>query len=140
MSHISTPFTGTSSYLEFSQNSQASPPAMEKSEFKLIGLNQAKPSKISMVKHRRHLAPNEDTKSRIFGDIGASSSASSSNGNSKFENGANVFDQENTKPSSSTSGNDYDSQATKNSSSDVDGISHPRFPRGGNRRNAHTPF
>ena len=42
-------------------------PIFERSEFSTQGLNQPASNKISQIKHRRHF-PNQDTKSRIFGD------------------------------------------------------------------------
>lgn len=89
-----------------------------------------------MVKHRRHLAPNEDTKSRIFGDTASSTTAAASNA-TKDEKSSTVMDQENKQPSLAADVEEAN-QPPENSS--ADGIPHPRFPRGGNRRNAHTPF
>lgn len=105
---------------------------MEKSDFSTIGLNQGQPNKISMIKHRRHF-PSVDTKSHIFGGDLCSSESTTDSSQTPFTIDG---DQENQQPiqAAGTSSN------TQNLLSGSDGQTLARFSRGGNRRNAHTPF
>ena len=115
--------TFRASYLECSRDTEASTLIMDKGEFKLTGLNGDPPGKITKIKHKRHLAPNEDTKFHIFGDT---SNVNSGVTNNKGD--LKSLDQENTQPPSTTS----EEEANRES--------HPRYPRGGNRRNMHHPL
>lgn len=52
---------------------------MDRSDSNLQDPNQAESNNITTIKHRRHLAPKEDTKSHIFGDTASSANAAAPN-------------------------------------------------------------
>ena len=120
------------SYLENSQDSKISSSIMEKSDFSTFGLNQGQSNKISMIKHRRHF-PSEDTKSHIFGDDPCFTQSTTDSS----ENAApDEADQENQQPALAAGSSSH----TQDLLPGLDGELLHRFSRGGNRRNAHTPF